>query len=183
MITPYETIALIIAGMSLVTGIIGITIGMHKYGEKLDLIFGIMGLCLFCFFVLPPVGFIFEDKAPYSSGILVKRVFNFGFSALLPWFICQYTRLSKEALPVFITALVVITYLTMLFTQDNSPRPLWSFLVMVILAVTNVFGFYAGVYQYRNGDKLSARWFLAAMIIYTVVFVLSLINQPGDDYF
>ena len=92
----YTIIALITAGVSLATGLINLFTGLHKDAEKVDLVFGIMCLCMFIRFLIPPIGFILQDKAPYPLQIDIKRVFNSAFNGLFPWFVILYTGYRKK---------------------------------------------------------------------------------------
>ena len=80
----YFTIALITAGIALAMGLISLSAALHKDGERIDLVFGVMCLCLFIFFVIPPVGFVLVDKAPYPISIDTKRIFTPGFFNYIP---------------------------------------------------------------------------------------------------
>jgi hypothetical protein len=51
---------------------------------------------MFVFLMLPPVGFIFEDKAPYTLQIDIKQFFSFTFAALLPWFVSLVHRFAEK---------------------------------------------------------------------------------------
>jgi hypothetical protein len=63
----FLVIALITAGLSLAMGSVSLISGLSKDGEKVDLVFGIMCLSLFIFFITPPIGFVWLDKAPYPG--------------------------------------------------------------------------------------------------------------------
>jgi hypothetical protein len=88
----YLILAMLTAGIALAMGVVSIFIGLHKDGEKVDLIFGILGLFLFIHFILPPAGFVVLDKAPYSMDVILKRLFNFLYAGLFPWFVRQSAR-------------------------------------------------------------------------------------------
>ncbi|HEX5026182.1 MAG TPA: hypothetical protein VFV68_12960, partial [Agriterribacter sp.] len=143
----YFIIALITAGIALAMGLVSIFIGLHRDGDKVDVIFGIMSLCVFAFFLSPPIGFILIDKAPYTTEILIKRVFNYSFTALFPWFIALYTGHKKRIIPWVLTALASICYLVMFYTSIDSPKPLWVTFALVALGSSIVYGFYAGYRQ------------------------------------
>lgn len=179
----YTQIAFLTAGVALVTGLINLFIGLSKYGEKVDIVFGLMSLTMFVFFMLPPAGFILLDKAPYSLQIDIKRVFNNAFVVLFPWFVIFYTGHGKKIIAYLIDALVVVYYASMMTTTTDSQKPQWVYLVLVTHALSVVFGFYAGFLQARNGEKKKAQWFLFAMGVYAVVYILTFINQVGDNYF
>ena len=179
----YTIIAFVTAGVALVTGLINLFIGLSKNGEKVDLVFGLMSLTMFVFFMFPPAGFILLDKAPYSPLIDIKRIFNNAFVVLFPWFVISYTGYGKKIVAYLIDALVVVYYLLMALTETDSQKPLWVYLVLVTHALSVVFGFYAGFLQIRNGEKKKGQWFLFAMAVYAVVYILTFINQVGDNYF
>ena len=70
------TIALLTAGVALFAGLVSLFTGLHKDGDKTDLIFGILCIAIFIYFLSPPMGFIIADKAPYSTEIIIKRIFT-----------------------------------------------------------------------------------------------------------
>src|SRR6187455_999306 len=107
----YTTIALITAGVSLFAGLVNLFIGFHKEGEKVDVLFGIMCLSMFIFFMIPPVGFILHDQAPYSLEIDIKRVFNNSFNLLFPWFVFLYTGRKNKLMPCIISLTVAVAYM------------------------------------------------------------------------
>jgi hypothetical protein len=89
----YFKIALITAGIALAMGLVSLFTGLHKDGDKVDLIFGIMCICMFIHFTLPPAGFVVIDKAPYPLQIIMKRTFNFLYGGFFSWFILVVYRL------------------------------------------------------------------------------------------
>ena len=99
-LNPMEVIQLIVALLTvcvaLFAGLVSLFIGLHKDGENTDVFFGIICLAIFIFFLSPPMGFIINDKAPYSLEILIKRIFNFSFFSIFPWFVFFYTRYKKR---------------------------------------------------------------------------------------
>src|SRR5882672_9284640 len=158
----YTAIALITAGASLAVGLIYIFVGSLKDGEKADLVFGVMCLSMFVFSMIPPIGFILEDKAPYTLQIVVKRFFNFGFAALLPWFVFLYAGSQKKIMPFFIDVIVVAGYLTMLFTKADSSKPAWVLFVLLFLGLNVGYAFFAGSMQIKKGEKSKGRWLIFA---------------------
>ncbi|HEX5152990.1 MAG TPA: sigma 54-interacting transcriptional regulator [Parafilimonas sp.] len=179
----YTAIALITAGASLAIGLVNIVIGVPKDGGKGDLVFGIMCLCMFIFFMIPPVGFILEDKAPYTLQIDIKRFFNFTFAALLPWFIALYTGSRKKIMPVVIDVFVALGYFAMLFTKTDSPKPAWVLFVLVFLGLNLGNAFFEGFMQIRKGEKSKGRWLIIALSFLAVLYMITAVNQLGNNYF
>jgi hypothetical protein len=68
--------AITIAGVAFAIGTASFALGLFEKKEKDHLLFGLMGLCLAVYFLLPPVGFILVDNPPYSYAIEIKRIFN-----------------------------------------------------------------------------------------------------------
>ncbi len=181
--TFYTIIALLTAGACLGIGTINLFIGLHKEGDKADLIFGIMCLSMCIFFLLPPIGFILNDKAPYPLQIIIKRIFNFSFSALLPWFILLYCGLTKKIIPVAINICILIAYLVMCFAKTDNPKPVWVLVMLLAFMLNIAYGFYAAFTQIAKGKKNKGRWFIFAMSFLAVLFTLGAINQLGNNYF
>ena len=181
--TFYTVVALITAGVALCAGLINLFIGLRKGSEKYDLLFGIMCLSIFIFFMVPPIGFILEDKAPYIAEIKLKRVFNFGFSALLPWFICYYSGFKKKVIPIIVSVIVITCYVVMWFTRIDSVKPAWVYFVLLHDTIIVSYGFYGGIVPIRNGEKTKGKWFIVAMCFVGVLYVLTMINQLGNNYF
>lgn len=179
----YFIVALLTAGASLAAGLISLFIGLLKDSERTDLVFGITCLCMFFFFILPPVGFILDDKAPYTLQVITKRFFNFSFSALLPWFIFLYAGFKNKIVPIAIDVIVITGYLSMCFTGADSLKPQWVLFVLLFLAMIVVYGFYGGMLQIKKGEKSKGQWFLIAMSLLAVLYVLTVINQLGNNYF
>ena len=79
----YQIIAILTAGISICMGFLSLLTFLYNGREKIYLLYGIMCLLVLAFILLPPVGFILNDSAPYSSNIKLKRVFNLSFLGLL----------------------------------------------------------------------------------------------------
>jgi PAS domain S-box-containing protein len=178
----FLVIALVTAGLCMAMGSISLVNGMGKDGEKVDIVFGTMCLSLFIFFLLPPVGFVLVDKAPYTDGILFKRVFNFFYGATLPWFILLYTGYKKKLLPVMVSALYITGYLIMVFTENESISPLWMTVIVFALGIAVIHGFIAANFQLKTGDKNNARWLLFTMTIFLIFYLPTAINQFSNAY-
>jgi PAS domain S-box-containing protein len=179
----FLVIALITAGLSLAMGSVSILSGLSRDGEKVDLVFGIMCLALFIFFIIPPVGFVWIDKAPYPGSVLLKRVFNFLYACGMPWFIMYYTGYKRRTLPVLMNILYLTGYLTMLFTSKESQSPLWLTIVIFPLGMVPIYGFLAAKFQYRSGEKEKAKWLFFTLIIFLFFFLPTAINQFSNNYF
>src|SRR5258706_5318852 len=179
----YLIVALITAGISLSTGLINLSAGLHRDGEKTDLVFGLMGLCFFIYFLIPPVGFVLIDKALYALILYIKRFFSIAQFALLPWFIQLYSGYRKKIFPIIINAGCIITYVTMVFTHIDSNKPLWVLMLVPVLGLNAGFGLYAGYQQIKNGAVIKGRWFLFAMSVFTLLYLLAAFNQLGNNYF
>ena len=181
--TPLLVIALLAAGISLTLGLVSLFSGLHKDGERTDLIFGIMCICMFVFFVTPPSGFILIDHAPYPREIIIKRIFNFSFLLLLPWFVNAYTGYKIRLLPVLADALCISSYVIMAFTTEESNRPVWLSVMMIPLGLCVVHGFLAVQYQFRSGVKNKAQWLLFAMLIFLLLYIPQVAYHFWNSYF
>jgi formate hydrogenlyase transcriptional activator len=179
----FLTIALITAGISLAMGSVSILSGLNKDGEKIDLVFGIMCISLFIFFVIPPVGFVWIDQAPYPAVILVKRIFNFMYGAMMPWFILLYTGYKKKLLPVLSGACYLVSYMVMALTVRETVSPVWMTFAVFALAFAGIHGLLAIRYQFRRGEKEKARWLLLTICIFFFFFLPTAINQFSGNYF
>ncbi len=179
----FLAIALITAGISLAMGCVSLFSGLHKDGEKIDLLFGIMCLSLFIYFIIPPIGFVLLDKAPYPFLIIIKRAFNFFYAAMIPWFILQYSGYTKRILPLLNSVLCVFSYLVMAFTKTDSLFPLWMGILVVALGVAVIHGFMALRYQVRSGERGKAKWLRIAMIFFLIFYTPTVVNLFSDNYF
>lgn len=179
----YISVALLTAGVSLLSGLINIFIGLQKSGDKTDLIFGILSLSVFIFLVLPPVGFVLEDKAPYSDALCIKRVFIWIYYGLLPWFFEYYTRHKQRLITYAIDASLLISYFTMTLTRHDSQKPSWLLLSLLAFGLIFYCGFRAGISLLKTSRQNEGKWLVSAMAIYGFLYLLGLINQLGDNYF
>jgi len=177
----FLVIALITAGLCLAMSSISLVSGIGKDGEKVDIVFGFMCLALFVFFLIPPIGFVWIDQAPYASGILFKRVFNFFYGGAMPWFIMLYTGYKKKLLPVVVSALYLTAYLIMVFTVKESISPIWMTVIVIALGIAGLHGFIAASFQFRNGNRNNAKWLLFTMFIFLVFYLPTAVNQFSDS--
>jgi len=172
----YNALAYLTAGVSLSMGSISFFIGLQRR-NKTDLIFGIMGLCLFAFLLLPPTGFILFDHAPYSVEIVVKRVFIYAYYALFPWFIKFYTEKENNKIPLVISLFVVTGYGIMFFTTVDRPWQFWSMAAELAFGAIALYGIISGISKYRTNEKVKVKWFMVAIGLYGFLFLLMVINQ------
>jgi PAS domain S-box-containing protein len=138
-----------------------------------------MGLSLFIFFLIPPVGFILADHPPYPSALLVKRIFIYSYYALIPWFVLHYTGYGKKTIPLLINGWIVLSYIVMLLTTVDKPKPIWSLFSVVAFGLIFIYGITAGIWQYKNDGKTNAKWFLIAMSCFGALFLVATLNQLG----
>jgi hypothetical protein len=117
----YLVIAMLTAGVSLISGINHLLTGLHRDGEKMDLVFGILALSIFLFLMLPPIGFILADMAQYKGELIIKRIFIFSFYILLPWFIELYSGYKQRLLNYTIWLLLALITWQIIENVDGKP--------------------------------------------------------------
>ena len=176
-------IAFITAGVSLSMGLVCLSAGLHKESDKADLVFGFMCISVFIFFTLPPAGFIVIDKAPYPVQIIVKRAFNFINGALFPWFILLYSGYGKKIVPLITDIVYMVSFLVMALTFKDSIQPLWVSFVLIPIGITLVYGMLAVRFLLKSGKKNKGYWFLSAMVIFAIFYLLTVSNQFMANYF
>ena len=93
--------------------------------DKADLIFGVMGLSLFVFLLLPTAGFTQSDHAPYSIENIVKRIFIFAGIGLFPWLMQVYTRKVNNRIPFLISHTVAALIVLYFSPQRIGAKPIW----------------------------------------------------------
>jgi PAS domain S-box-containing protein len=179
----YTILAMLTAGVSLAGGLLNLVSGLHKDGEKTDLMFGILALCVFTYLMLPPAGFILIDQAPYPAGIIIKRLFIYTYYLLLPWFLKQYTGYKKRGIPIAIDVLLIISLLTMATAKVDSMKPWWLLIVLIPICLILYYGLVASVWQMKRGSRARAKWLFYAMIIYAMLLLPTVVNQLGNNYF
>src|SRR5688572_11355147 len=126
----FYSFALVSAGVSIAMGSIHILLADRKRDNSY-ILFGLMGICLFVFFLVPPIGFILYDAPRYPAEILIKRIFIFSYYAITPWFILAYSGYKKRLLAYIITTTAIICYAVMCFSSETTGTPLWSKLAVV----------------------------------------------------
>lgn len=183
MVSFQIVIALLSAGVALFSGLVSLFTGLHKDGEKVDLIFGVLCLAIVFFFLVPPTGFIIMDKAPYPTEIIIKRIFNVCFFMLFPWFVFFYTGYRNKILPFAIAVCGVLSYVAMALATKDTHTPLWVLTSLGMICLSLVHGFIAVRHQFKQGSRTSAIWFRSALFVYLFLFMVSLIYQTNVDYF
>src|SRR5688572_29016589 len=173
----YTSFALLTAGVALAMSTISFLVSFRKENNRTDVLFCVMCLCLTVFFLLPPTGFILHDTPPYSVSVLIKRIFIWAYYALAPWFIIAYTGYPKKHLAYLTGIVQVVSYLVMVLTVEDLPKPAWSLFAVVAFGCVFAQGLVASLWQYRNGEKKNARWLITAMTAHGVLFILTAINQ------
>lgn len=175
--STYTILALITAGISVALGVISSAIGLTQEKSREFLFFAALSFSLTIFFLLPPVGFITHDVAPYSSQILFKRIFIYGFYALIPFFITSYTGYKNYTGAYLISAIMAIDYLIMMTTKVDSGTPGWYMLALVIFLLVIVYGIYLGVWQMKNDNRGYARLLLISLSFFAVLFMSTVVHQ------
>jgi PAS domain S-box-containing protein len=176
----YDIVAMVTAGVSLTIGSISFVVGLGTK-DKTDLVFGLMGLSLFVFFLLPPPGFIIRDHAPYPPEILIKRVFIYGYYAMIPWFIFLYVGFKSNKVPLLISTYIVICYVIMFNEDVDRAKPIWSLYSVGAFGAILAYGIVASVKQYKT-DKAKAPWLSFTFVVYGVLFLLTAFNQLGGNF-
>ncbi|HTQ28456.1 MAG TPA: sigma 54-interacting transcriptional regulator, partial [Puia sp.] len=176
----YLAIALLTAGVSLLSGILHLMSGLARDGEKSELTFGIISLSVFIFLVLPPTGFILGDRVPYSLAIDIKRIFIWTYYGTLPWFIEYYSGYKKRPLTYAVEIFLAASYVVMLFTHEG--RTVWFWLSRAALGIILYYGVVAGIKMLHTHQHKEAKWLLATMVIYGALLLLSTINQIGNNF-
>jgi formate hydrogenlyase transcriptional activator len=176
-------IVAIVAGVALSMGVISLLVGLHRHGEKTDLVFGILCILQFFFLISPPFGLVKSDHAPYAADLLIKRAFNYSFSGLFPWFVFYYSGYKNKVLPTVIGSLAGLCYLGMAFNRDNSPVPLFVYPILICLALIIIHGFQGVRYMKENGERRRAASFRLAMYIFLLLYIVSATYQLGNAYF
>jgi formate hydrogenlyase transcriptional activator len=177
----FYSFALVSAGVSIAIGSIHIFLADRKRDDSY-LLFGLMGVCLFIFFLSPPIGFILHDNPPYPLGILIKRIFIFSYYAITPWFILAYSGYKKKLLPYVVTIMSIICYAVMCFTPETAGTPLWSRLAIIPFGCIFILCVLAIRWQYRNNKKQSSYWLAGTMMMYALLFSLTAINQLTNGH-
>ena len=176
-------IAFLFAGIALAIGLVSLFIGLHKDGDKADFLFGLMCICYFIFMVFPPEGFIMADKAPYPLNLILKRIFNFSFFGIFPWFAMMYTGYRKKTLPIFLSIATILIYIHMVLSTNEDQTQFRVKCILVSILVMIFHGYLAGKHLYKYGNKKKAKWFLTALSVYFLLFLSATIYQSAYTFF
>jgi PAS domain S-box-containing protein len=179
----YIILAILTAGISIVTGCINLYNGLLAEGRKAGLILGILSLLGFFYLLLPPIGFIIHDQPPYSAWLIVKRAFIWAYFALLPWFISSYSGYRKRVVIIAIDALFLASFILMAQAKPGSTDPDWLLFSMIPFVLVVGYGLIASLNQEKIAGHPGARWLLAAMACYGLLFMIGGLNRIGDNYF
>lgn len=172
----YTSLALVSSGVSLAMGSVYLYLGTLEKSATYR-IFGVMGLALTTFYLLPPVGFILYDNPPYEADMIFKRIFIYSYYALTPWFILHYSGYAKRWLVWLLTINIVLSYFIMCFTPDSPEKPFWSKYALINFTGILVLGLVAGRHLMKNGNRRAAISLNIVMYAYAVLVVLTVINQ------
>ncbi len=150
-------------------------------------LFGVMGISLFVFYLMPPVGFILDDTPPYTAALLFKRIFIFLYYGVTPWFILHYSGYPRKWPGYILSGVALVCYGVMFFTPDSPDKPLWSKLALLNFGGIFLLGI-VGARWLQVQRQISAAWSLyLVMFIYSFLFILTVINQLTSgviaDYF
>ena len=173
----------IIIGIAFTMGIISLLTGLHRDGEKTDIIFGILCVLMGLFLVSPPAGLIVADEAPYHSDILIKRIFNYSFSGLFPWFVFHYTGYKNKTKPTVLSVYALFSYLVMAVNKDNGLSPFFHYVVILGLGLIVWHGFQGVRYMRKHDGTGKGRSFRVAMYIFLILYLISSIYELGVEYF
>jgi len=172
----YRSFGLVSCGVSLAMGSIYLYLGSLRKSVTY-ILFGIMGFCLFVFFLIPPMGFILDDTPPYSSVLLFKRIFIFTYYGVTPWFIIHYTGYPKKWPAYVLSSLVVVCYVVMALTPETPVKPFWAKLAVVNFTGILALGLVGARWLQVHRDLRSARSLYLVMGLYGVLVLLTAINQ------
>ncbi|MEX6689500.1 sigma 54-interacting transcriptional regulator [Danxiaibacter flavus] len=173
--------AFITAGAALIAGLINLFVGMHKDGEKIDVLFGILALLVLLFIVVPPAGFITKVQAPYPFSFYVKCSFLWAHYLLLPWFISYYSNYHRKKLSLVINGLLAVAFVLMVSTEQRNDSPNWIWFMLVPLTLIWAQGMLAARHQKKQGKSKEAKWLFTAMLIYGLLLFAGVLYQTNQD--
>jgi PAS domain S-box-containing protein len=165
----YFSVAMVTVGLCAAMGSASLGLGISGQRDKSYLLFGTMCGLMVLFILLPPVGFIVADPAPYSTLVLFKRIPIFLYYAVFPWFIHFYTGQQKKLAPYLITSFTVLSYFVMAAEPLGLNPPLWTYCALVIFATNLGYAIVGTMTMHRGGRRLEARWLGTAMAIFALL--------------
>ncbi|MEJ1238275.1 sigma 54-interacting transcriptional regulator [Chryseolinea sp. T2] len=172
----YRSFGLVSCGVSLAMGSVYLYLGSLRKSVTY-LLFGVMGFSLFIFFLMPPLGFILDDTPPYTSALLVKRLFIFAYYGITPWFIIHYSGYPKKWPAYVLSALVVLCYLLMAFTPESPEKPFWAKLAVLHFAGILILGLVGARHLHSQHQETSSRSLYIIMALYAILVALTAVNQ------
>ena len=167
----YFSIAMVTVGLCAAMGSISLGLGVSGKRDKGYLLFGAMCGLMVLFILLPPVGFIVADPAPYSTLVLFKRIPIFLYYAVFPWFIHFYTGQQEKRAPYLITSFTILSYFVMAAEPLGLNPPVWTYCALLIFATNLGYGIVGTMTMHKTGRQLEARWLGTAMAIFALLQV------------
>jgi PAS domain S-box-containing protein len=151
-----------LAGITIAFASIYLFLGLQKKGEKVYLFFGLIGFGVGIYYLLFPY-----YSNPWGNHLIFKIGFLSFLSnfALLPWFLCYFTKYCKKKIQWALTGLMAMAYMVFLISPSNGIALPEFILSYLSLSSTIVFGFVASRFQYKQGDKNSAVLLIVALSI------------------
>ncbi|HET7002636.1 MAG TPA: sigma 54-interacting transcriptional regulator, partial [Puia sp.] len=128
-------------------------------------------------------GFILADKAPYPLSLILKRIFNFSFFGIFPWFAMMYTGYRKKAIPIIITVLAILIYIQMVLSTNENQTQFRVKLILASILLMVTHGYLAGKHLFKYGNKKRAKWFLTALSVFFLLFISATIYQSAYTFF
>jgi len=158
----------LLAGITLAFASVSLIIGLQKGSEKTYLFLGLMGICVGIYYLLFPQ---ITNVAPFSLSSKVAFFFFLTNFALLPWFLSYYTGYYRFKVQWLLSAGMVISYVVLLFTVNFEKPIIWNLLGHIVLLAILVFGFRAGLYQRKKGEKRSSLFLLGALLLFSLLTI------------
>lgn len=175
----YTSLALVSAGVALAMALVFYALTVRRY-NRTYLIFATVCTLLVLFYLSPPLGFILNDTPPYEIDILIKRIFIFSYYGILPWFLISYTGYDRRWPAYVISLSAIICYFIMWQTTNPTGKPMWAIGAVITFGMLSIFGITVARWQYRQGEKLKAKWLTVVMGVFSLLFLMTAVNQLSD---
>jgi PAS domain S-box-containing protein len=173
----FNLISIVTAGAAIPIGIFSLSTYIQDRSEKVFLSFSIMSLSLAVFYLIPPIGLVIREAAPYPVQLEIKRFFIYCYYAIIPLFLFHYTGYRRPYIFYINLGLVVLSFLLMLLTRTEQPTPSWFIVALAFFTFNMFLGIRAGIWQLKNGNKRDAFFLLAVFAIYSSLYVLAMLHQ------
>jgi len=171
----YKSFALVTCGVSLAMGSVYLYLGtLHR--SMTYLLFGMLGISLCVFYLLPPAGFILEHNPPYDSVLIFKGIFIFTYYAITPWFILAYTGYPRKWPAYAISGVVVACYVLMIFTPASEGMPLWPKLALLNFCGVLFLAHAGARWLQQQGHRGAARSLYAVIFTFVGLLILSVFS-------